>query len=75
MTVTGWSCDHQCCPTDQGLQLQRGRGPIKYKDGFNPVIQELAHSVEEHQEVCVADCLAFTVAHTVQCLMEPDAHI
>ena len=61
--------------TDQGLQLQSWCSSIKYKDGFDSIVKKLAHSVEEHQEVCVGDCLAFTVAHTIQCLVQPDAHV
>ena len=40
-----------CTHTYQSLLLKKGCGPIKHKDGLNPVVQQLADAVEQQDQV------------------------
>lgn len=61
--------------TYQCLLLEEGCGSIKDKDGFDAVIEELADAMKEKDEVCVGHWLTTPITHTLNCLIQPNAHI
>lgn len=54
----------------QSLFLEMRNATIKYKNWFNPVIQQFANTIEQANQVCIGNWVSMLVAHSLHRLIQ-----